>query len=203
MILALTGRPDVGKDTVGEILCHQFGFVSVAFADALRLEVTEAWRIDARMLTWRPSKETPVPALAVGMCSNPAFRYWILSGGDSLLEPRSPRWTLQRWASHKRRFVPNYYAAIVDRWIEHHIGIGRNRLVVTDLRDEVEESMLRAKGARVVRIHRPQAAALPIDTATHVSELHHLIKAYHDIVNEGCLQALVESVAELVQDLTC
>jgi hypothetical protein len=201
LILALTGRPDVGKDTVGQILCHQFGFASVAFADALRLEVTEAWRIDARLLTWRPTKETPVRALATGMCGDRAFIGWTLSQGICLLEPRSPRWTMQRWADYKRRFNPAYYATRVDEWIDQRVGC--DRMVVTDLRDDVEEATLRIKGARVVRIHRLQSAALPNDTATHVSEQHHLIKADHDIINDGCLHALSESVAELVQDLTC
>ena len=119
-------------------------------------------------------------------------------GGDSLTAPRSPRWALQRWASFKRRFTPDYYARIVERWIGRQLGSGWNRIVVTDLRDPVEEAMLRRLGAKVVRVHRPELAALPSDTAMHVSEQHHRIKADADILNDGSMQALADAALECV-----
>lgn len=201
LIIALTGRPGAGKDSIGDVLAPQQGFARIAFADALRREVCEAWRIDMRMLTDRPTKELPRPALAAGMCSDPAFMRWVADGGDSLTEPRSPRWALQRWASFKRRFIPDYYARIVERWIGRQIGCGWNRIVVTDLRDPVEETMLRRLGVQVVRVHRPELAALPEDTAMHVSEQHHRVKADADILNDGSLQALADAALECVNAL--
>ena len=198
LIVALTGRPGVGKDSIGDVLAPQQGFARIAFADALRREVAEAWRIDLRMLTDRPTKELELPALAAGMCSDPAFMRWVVDGGDSLTAPRSPRWALQRWASFKRRFTPDYYASIVERWIGRQLGSGWNRIVVTDLRDPVEEAMLRRLGAKVVRVHRPELAALPSDTAMHVSEQHHRIKADADILNDGSMQALADAALECV-----
>jgi hypothetical protein len=201
LIIALTGRPGAGKDSIGDVLAPQQGFARIAFADALRREVCEAWRIDMRMLTDRPTKELPRPALAAGMCSDPAFMRWVADGGDSLTEPRSPRWALQRWASFKRRFIPDYYARIVERWIGRQIGCGWDRIVVTDLRDPVEETMLRRLGVQVVRVHRPELAALPEDTAMHVSEQHHRVKADADILNDGSLQALADAALECVNAL--
>ena len=198
LIIALTGRPGVGKDSIGDVLAPQQGFARIAFADALRREVAEAWRIDLRMLTDRPTKELELPALAAGMCSDPAFMRWVADGGDSLTAPRSPRWTLQRWASFKRQFTPDYFARIVERWIRRQLGSGWNRIVVTDLRDPVEEAMLRRLGAKVVRVHRPELAALPSDTAMHVSEQHHRIKADADILNDGSMQALADAALECV-----
>ena len=198
LIIALTGRPGVGKDSIGDVLAPQQGFARIAFADALRREVAEAWRIDLRMLTDRPTKELELPALAAGMCSDPAFMRWVADGGDSLTAPRSPRWTLQRWASFKRQFTPDYFARIVERWIRRQLGSGWNRIVITDLRDPVEEAMLRRLGAKVVRVHRPELAALPSDTAMHVSEQHHRIKADADILNDGSMQALADAVLECV-----
>jgi hypothetical protein len=201
LIIALTGRPGAGKDSIADVLAPQQGFARIAFADALRREVAEAWRIDMRMLTDRHTKELPLPALAAGMCSDPAFMRWVADGGDSLTEPRSPRWALQRWASFKRRFIPDYYARIVERWIGRQIGCGWDRIVVTDLRDPVEETMLRRLGVQVVRVHRPELAALPADTAMHVSEQHHRIKADADILNDGSLQALADAALECVDAL--
>ena len=198
LIIALTGRPGVGKDSIGDVLAPQQGFARIAFADALRREVAEAWRIDLRMLTDRPTKELELPALAAGMCSDPAFMRWVADGGDSLTAPRSPRWTLQRWASFKRQFTPDYFARIVERWIRRQLGSGWNRIVITDLRDPVEEAMLRRLGAKVVRVHRPELAALPSDTAMHVSEQHHRIKADADILNDGSMQALADAALECV-----
>lgn len=198
LIVALTGRPGVGKDSIGDVLAPQQGFARIAFADALRREVAEAWRIDLRMLTDRPTKELELPALAAGMCSDPAFMRWVVDGGDSLTAPRSPRWALQRWASFKRRFAPDYYASIVERWIRRQLGSGWTRIVVTDLRDPVEEAMLRRLGAKVVRVHRPELAAMPADTAMHVSEQHHRIKADADILNDGSMQALADAALECV-----
>ena len=179
-------------------LFAQQGFARIAFADALRREVAEAWRIDLRMLTDRPTKELELPALAAGMCSDPAFMRWVADGGDSLTAPRSPRWALQRWASFKRQFTPDYFARIVERWIRRQLGSGWNRIVVTDLHDPVEEAMLRRLGAKVVRVHRPELAAMPADTAMHVSEQHHRIKADADILNDGSMQALADAVLECV-----
>lgn len=203
LIVALTGKPGVGKDSIGDVLAPQQGFVRIAFADALRREVSEAWRIDLRMLTDRPTKEWPIAALAAGMCSSTSFQTWCLNGGESLTEPRSPRWVLQRWASFHRRFEPEYYAQMVEQWIVQRLEHGQRRFVVTDLRDPVEETMLRRLGAKVVRVHRPDLAALPSDTAMHVSEQHHRIKADADILNDGSLQALADAALECVEALSC
>lgn len=201
-IIALTGAPDVGKDTVASFISPQLGFARIAFADALRREVCENWRVDPRMLTERAIKETPIPALAAGMCGVPGFLRWVLDGEESLVEPRSPRWTLQQWATYQRRFDDGYYTGIVKRWLERRIGISWNRLVVTDLRHEVEADMLRSMGAKVIRVHRPDAKPLPATTAEHSSERHHqAIEADADIVNDGSLTALAEATVQCLAEL--
>lgn len=198
LIIALTGRPDVGKDTVADFLSPGHAFNRIAFADKLRSEVAEAWRIDQRMLTDRATKEWPLPALSVGMCSDTAFIRWMAAAEENLTEPRSARWVLQHWADFQRRLVPDYYAMVVARQLGRWIGLGRCRAVVTDLRFDVELNMLRSLGAHVVRVHRPDAAALPAETAQHNSEQHHMIPADYDLVNDGSLIQLGESVLELV-----
>lgn len=202
LIIALTGRADAGKNTVAEVLAPAQGFARIAFADGLRREVSEAWRVDIRLLTHRPTKETPLPALAVGMCSDPAFMRWVADGGDSLTEPRSPRWAMQRWASYKRRYEPCYYASIVKRWIERQVGTGWNRIVVTDLRDAVEEHMLRNLGAKVVRVHRPDGTAPAEEVTDELSQRRYNVLADADIVNDGSLQALAENTLDCVRSLT-
>lgn len=201
LVIALTGATDVGKDTVANLLAPQLGFVRIAFADALRREVSEAWRIDQRMLTDRATKEWAIPALAIGMCSDTGFIRWCVECEESLHEPRSPRWVLQHWATYQRRFEPDRYARIVARWVGRQIGSGWSRVVVTDLRDEVERVALSGFNLKVIRVHRPDAKPLPPETANHSSELHHTLHADADIVNDGSLQALAEATLQCLADL--
>ena len=126
---------------------------------------------------------------------------WCVDSGESLTEPRSARWVLQTWATYRRGFDPTYYARIVARSINWHIGGGWSRIVVSDLRDPIEEAPLRALGAKVVRVHRPDATPLAGATAVHSSELHHRIKADADIVNDGSLAALAEAARQCVAAL--
>ncbi len=200
LILALTGRPDVGKDTIGEILQQQ-GFARLAFADALRDEVSQAWGVDVRLLTDRHTKELPLPSMAAGMCRDTSFINWAAIGGNDLAAPRSPRWVLQHWATYMRRDTPSYYVHIAARKVGRLLGSGWIHIVLTDLRHREEEDFIRQLGGVVVRVHRTDAHPLPQDTAAHTSEAHGSIKAQADIVNDGTLQALAESVQHLVQQL--
>lgn len=197
-IVAFTGKAGTGKDSAAAVLVNHCKFRSVAFADALRREVSAAWRIDERMLTHRPTKELPLPALAVGMCNEPAFIAWCFDSGESLHEPRSPRWTLQQWATFQRRFAPTYYAGIVARWLTREAAIGFRRFAITDLRDPIEVEALATLGAplHIVRIHSQRASDLQGDTATHSSERHH-VDAHFDVCNDDSLEALAETVLEL------
>ncbi|MBX9612460.1 MAG: hypothetical protein K2X51_12635 [Burkholderiales bacterium] len=197
-VIAFTGAPGAGKDSAAAVLVNHRAFITIAFADALRREITAAWRIDERMLTHRPTKETPIPALAVGMCGDPAFVSWAFSGGDGLHAPRSPRWVMQQWGTFQRRYAPTHYADIVARWVGRQLGTGHTRIAVTDLRYPWEESALRAIGAdlHIVRVHRHETTHLADDTAQHSSERYRL-RADSDVVNDASLQALAEAVLEL------
>lgn len=197
-LIAFTGKAGAGKDTAARALADGRRFLTIAFADALRREIAAAWRIDERMLTHRPTKELPLPALAVGMCSDLAFVRWAYDAGESLHAPRSPRWAMQQWATYQRRYHPARYAEIVARWIVRQFALGFDRVAVTDLRDPLELAALRALGARlhVVRIHAPLAPALAADTAGHSSE-RHAIPADFDVCNDASMQALAEAVFTL------
>lgn len=197
-VIAFTGKTGAGKDSAAAVLHNHCHFDTIAFADALRREIAAAWRIDERMLNDRPTKEWSIPALAVGMCSEPAFVSWCFDAGESLHEPRSPRWAMQHWADFQRRFRPTYYADIVCRWIGRQASVGFRRFAITDLRDPVELVALQALGVRVsvVRVYSPNATTLDTDTAHHSSERHQ-IAADFDLQNDASLDALRDSVLSL------
>lgn len=202
IIIALTGAAGAGKDTIAEHLQRAFAFDRIAFADALRREISEAWRIDTRMLTDSTTKEWPIPALAVGQCSETGFLAYAHRCGESLSDPRSPRWTMQQWGDYQRRNEPDRYAAIVARWIRRQIGTSRTRIVVTDLRFDNELQYLRMLGARVLRVHRTERrSSLAADTAGHVSEQHCKLPADIEICNDGSIELLQINVDQALLTL--
>jgi hypothetical protein len=193
IVIALTGKPGAGKDTIADMLSPEMGFQRIAFADALRREIAEAWRMPVAMLTDRPTKEWAVPIFAVGMCSDLGFMSWCHEQGESLSEPRSPRWVMQNWGDYKRRHAPDHYAQIVARWVNRKIGAGWTRFVVTDLRYPVEREALQAFDAKIIRVNRPTSAELSADTATHSSERYDLITPHHVINNDQDIPQLAWS----------
>lgn len=198
-VIALTGRPGVGKDTVAGMLAPALGFQRVAFADALRREIAEAWRLPVVMLTDRTTKEWTLTALAIGMCSDTGFVSWCHEQGESLTEPRSPRWVMQNWGDYKRRYTPDHYAQIVARWVQRQIGTGWSRIVITDLRYPVECEALEPFGAQIIRINRPTSAPLAADTAAHSSERYELITPHHVINNDSGIPELAWSTLAVLR----
>lgn len=163
IVLGLHGQPLAGKDTCAQLLA-QHGFVSVAFADAVRAEISEAWRIDARMLTDRATKEWPLPALAIGQCMHAQFVRNMRAEGLDLDEPRSPRWVMQRWGTEYRRAqYPHYWVDKVHRWAHAQRAAGQHRLCITDVRFFNEAELVRHLGGYVVRVHRPSLPPVPAD----------------------------------------
>lgn len=189
-LIALTGRAGAGKDSVAATLVRHRNYQTIAFADALRAEIAEAWRIDPRMLQDPATKEWAIPALAVGNCGDPGFV--VFHEKDGLTEARSPRWVMQRWGDYQKlKHGQAHYADIVMRWLRRQVASGWTRLLVTDLRFAVEHHRLRLASdrLRVVRVHRP---GLPATPATHASEREQVfITNDVDLVNDGTLEDLV------------
>jgi len=190
IVIALTGRPGTGKDTLASMIAPALGFQRIAFADALRREIAEAWRVDQRFLTERETKEWAVPLFAIGLCSDLGFLRWCHEQGLSLSEPRSPRWLMQNWGDYKRRYTPDHYAQIVARWIHRHIGTGWSRFVITDLRYTIEREALEPFDAKIIRINRRGVTPLSEDTANHSSERYDLITPHRVINNDSDIPQL-------------
>lgn len=200
MLIGLTGAVGAGKDTVAAMLCGG-GYYSVALADALRIEVAAAWRIDPRQLTDRQTKEQPQARLAVGHCENAHWLHMCSLAGHNLMEPRSPRWVLQHWGSFRRAANADHWVQHVRVWIEQQRRHGIRDLVVTDVRYANEAAALRELGGHIVRVHRPDATPLTGDTARHESERHGEIPADADIHNTGTLADLSAEVWRVVLQL--
>lgn len=198
-LIGLTGRAGAGKDETGKVLARA-GWRSLAFADALRIEVAEAWGIDIRLLGDRANKELPTPALRVHWCMSAKFRAWADVTHIDAQAPRSPRWIMQTWGSWRRSINPLHFVAYVDDWIRYQ----RDRapgLVVTDVRLPNEAAMLAARGGHLVRVHRPDLPAMAADTAGHESERPLALATAAQIHNDGDLEHLQAEVWRVVNEL--
>lgn len=201
LLIGLTGHAGAGKDTVAAML-QAAGWGGIALADGLRLEVADAWRIDIGQLTDRTRKELATPALAAGGPTSREWQRWVYQQGHSLSMPRSPRWVLQQWGSMRRAADPHHWVRPVLYWVQHQRQRGVHHLVVSDVRLANEALALRGHGGHIVRVHRPDLATLPPDTARHESEGHTALRADADIHNDSSMPALNAEVWRVVQLLS-
>lgn len=175
-IIALTGLAGTGKDTAADVLATHAGFTRLAFADALRSEVVNAYANgDAQalraLLARRDAKETPTMRLALIECKDLGFlgamalEYALHERKDTetlaqhLRAPRSPRQIMQWWGTEYRRaqtinYWTNQLAAHINQL--HQLD-GRRRFVITDCRFENEAALVRAMGGVVWQICRDSA----------------------------------------------
>ena len=175
-IIGLTGPAGCGKDTVAQLLATHLGFRQMAFADALRGEVCEAFGIDQSLLTRRDTKEVPTPALALERCNSLGFVGAMVAHAntapavwpDFMQEARSPRQIMQRWGTdYRRQHTGEHYWT---RTLTHRIHTQQQghqwRHVVSDVRFQNEADAIRALGGVIWQIKRP---GLQLDTS-HISE---------------------------------
>lgn len=200
MIIGLTGHAGAGKDSAALCLLAS-AWRSIAFADALRVEIAAAWGVDVRLLTDRAGKDVPRSTFAVG---NACHRDWLAFAcvqGWNLLEPRSPRWAVQRWGEFRRSHSADWWVRHVQVWLTTERRNNHPGLVITDVRMANEAQMLRSMGGWLVRVHRPGAGLQASDTANHQSEGHTALQVDDDIDNSGTLSDLHLQVDALVQRL--
>ena len=177
-IIGLTGPKGSGKDTVAGLLRTHAGFYPLAFADALREEVCDAWRFEPLYLIRPETKEHPLSALALRKCQSDSFVARMVLDHTArgatldLDAPRSPRQILQWWGTEYRRAQdPAYWTSMLERRIERLLGSGnQNRLVITDVRFDNEAEILRVEplGAQIWQITRPGCG---VPMGSHVSEV--------------------------------
>lgn len=174
--IGLTGPAGSGKDTVADLLVVHAGFVKLAFADALRAEVVDAFCIDPAFLTQRETKEQPMRCLALSRCLDQGFVIRMIGlhtqRGEALNldAPRSPRQILQWWGTDYRRHQRNdYWTGQASRKIERLLGDGlAGRIVLTDCRFADEAALVRTLGGQVWQIKRDGMDVAP---GAHESEV--------------------------------
>ena len=164
-IIALAGYAGTGKDTVADLLVAHRGFRKLAFADALRAEVVEAFGVDPAHLVHPVTKNHPMSALAMRRAPI-AFvvSVWLATepGRDQrvptawLEQPRTPRQILQWWGTeHRRAQDANYWERRLVRRVTQHLREGERRFVIADCRYPNEANAVRVLGGQVWQVTRP------------------------------------------------
>ncbi|WP_375591571.1 hypothetical protein [Chitiniphilus eburneus] len=205
-LIGLCGAKRAGKDTVADHLVRHHGFTRLAFADALRAEVAEAFQVSVVTLLEPGLKEIPLQHLALICCNDHRFLDWWLSTPEAGAErslndgtfrqhavPRSPRWLTQRWGDWRRSDDPFYW---LDR-LAAALSTTATPAVVADVRanpaphDWCEPEFIHRLGGQVWAVLRNQMAS----TDAHVTEqpipASHLD---HALLNHDSIDALHRAI---------
>jgi len=199
IVIGLVGGAGSGRDRAAAVMAR-FGFCSLALAEAMRIEISQAWRVDRRILSDRAHKERPLPELAVAMCTDQAFVRRAVDQQHDLLQPRSPRWAMQHWGTNFRRAQnPAYWVRVVEALAWRQLDAGSRRIVISDVRLHNEAELVRRLGGTLLRVHGSAQSPIDADARRHVSESQWgEIQVDDGIRNEGAPIGLEQEVEDML-----
>lgn len=164
MIIGLHGLHGVGKDTAADYLVQKYGFVRVAFADAIYTQVADAFGVTEAQLRSREWKNNVQPGLELRKCKDRKFVQLIAEREMSRIVaphrayrseivscPRSSTFIIQHWATEYRRaeFGVNYWANQVEYQMRQLMPF--SSIVISDVRELHEVEMIE----RFTAVHGP------------------------------------------------
>lgn len=206
-IIGLCGLAGTGKDTVADVLVAHAGFRKLAFADALRAEVADAFGEEPLLFTRRETKDTPHPRLTLRRAPVGFTGAVIVSLGladtfgdisDFLDTPRSPRQMLQWWGTeYRRRQHPDYWVHKLTQLINFYLMNNERRFVITDCRFDNEVAALRLPcyHSQLWRVARPGITQANTTEGGHTSANDgSAFGPDHTIHNQGTVHHLRDKV---------
>lgn len=168
-IIGLCGFAGAGKDTVADLLTTHAGFRKMAFADALRGEISAGFNVDLTQFGRSVSKQAPVAELALArgplefaamvlasMVNDGTFDPRETTFAAFLAEPRSYRDVLQWWGTEYRRAQdPDYWCKRLSSTLHAHWQNGERHFVICDVRFANEVNTLRSYMGWLWQVSRP------------------------------------------------
>jgi hypothetical protein len=176
LIIALSGRMGVGKDTIADYLVSNYGFVKIAFADSLKRVINELFGVPLDVLYDSEKKNIHYPLI------NCTPRELLRSVGEALNTLR---------ISQLPPFIFNARAKL------HELSYGE-RVVISDLRTNEEEEFLKAEGALFWRVKRQELQFFD----EHPTETSHQAFGFHTIIeNDSSLPELYSKIDSAISNL--
>lgn len=177
MIIGICGKAGSGKDTVADILVRDLGFVKVAFADPLKRVCKDIFNFSDEQL-WGPSEKRNEPDFRY-LRTPHQQGFDPVDGRPTTIDAQylTPRYALQQlgtewgrdcypdiWIEYAMRIAKELMAGrgsyTAKKGLDYAIDGGGHYLkpagvVISDVRFVNEVEGLKARGAKVIRIHRP------------------------------------------------
>jgi hypothetical protein len=178
-IIGVAGKARTGKDTVGDYLIEEKGFIRLSFAGPLKRMVCALLYCDENWINDPDNKEFPVP------------------GSDY-----SPRQLMQTLGTEwgRKTLGEDFWVNIVQRDLQAlcDIDTGCGGVIITDCRFDNEAEMLRKMGGTIWHIIRNDAPKV----ATHASEAG--ISLHEDdyvLLNNSTIVGLYDAIDNLLGDI--
>lgn len=194
LMIGLHGPINAGKDTIAAILCRDFGFRRIAFADPLKDAASPLFGIPRHYFDDRELKEKPLPQWN-GMSPRDLLR-WL--GTEILRDQFDQDFLLKR----ARIEIDTAVLDAIDEGLQP-------RIVFTDVRFANETEFLRENfGATIVKVDPTGNPKLCPDTShndSRVTPIHRTDMGlpqdlvHHVIQNDGSIQDLERKVRMLMK----
>lgn len=170
IIVGLHGNTGAGKDTVADYMCRKHGFRAVAFADALKSDLSAMFDAPVNLFTDRSTKQVPTTCLTLDRCKSDKFVDWFIGTsageteagnmGESMMHlPRSPRWIMQTYGTDYCRSLNSPYW--IDR-LQHTLAEFDDdaKVVISDVRFVDEAYFVKSESDlnevwEVIRMNNP------------------------------------------------
>lgn len=176
LILVLSGWSHSGKDAVAKILVESYGFTRLAFADVLKMEVSDNLNIP---LEW---------------CHNHSKKSELIDGTNISL-----RQHLINYANDKRKEDSVYWAKQIAKLIRKS---SINKYIISDWRmlDEFLHIQKEFPKSHIIplRIVRPSQIISPVPDITEYSLLG--FPFYRILTNKEGLTNLINEVSSFIED---
>lgn len=133
IVVAVTGKPRCGKNTLANWLQAKKKFDQFAIAHPLYEEVATAFDTTVEALQTHEAKTIPSDLLAGWRANDPDYRLMLKGMGEDLFTPRTSRYHLRFWGTeYRRKRQPRYWA---DRLLSRLDVIqGAVSIVIDDMR---------------------------------------------------------------------
>lgn len=139
-IIGITGLKGSGKDTIGDIICKNFDFQKVAFADKLKDIVSVLFDWDRKMLSGFTPEDRAI--------REQPDEFW----SKKFEKEFTPRMALQKIGTEVMR--NNLDKSIWVYCLERKLINENSNFVITDVRFRNEIEMIKRLGGTIIRVER-------------------------------------------------